>query len=177
MARAVKASSPSPAADDSPTGAVAEMQGLYGPFGFPEKLLQRIWRDQEFLRPEARTQDGARLTILHPGRWNHLGGPDFKGARLRLDGREVSGDVEVHLRAGDWQAHGHATDPAYDGVILHVVLFPPATNWTAGAKGRRIPLFVLLPRLWAKLKAGRRRLAMRMLAMVKRFMARSPWVE
>lgn len=153
MARAVKASSPSQAADDSPTGAVAELQGLYGPFGFPEKLLQRIWRDQEFLRPEARTQDGARLTILHPGRWNHLGGPDFKGARLRLGGREVSGDVEVHLRAGDWQTHGHAADPAYDGVILHVVLFPPPTKWTAGAEGRRIPLFVLLPRLWHDLEA------------------------
>jgi hypothetical protein len=152
MARAVKSSAPLAAAIPAHGGVVEEMQGLYGPFGFPEKLLQRIWRDREFVEGGAATQDGSRLTVLHPGRWNHLGGPDFKDARLRLGGREVRGDVEVHLRAGDWVAHGHGHDPAYADVVLHVVLFPPPGTWTEGGGGRRIPVFVLLPRLWQGLE-------------------------
>ena len=114
-----------PAAPDS---AVAEMQGLEGAFSFAEKLLQKIWLRGDFDRSAAVTTDGQRVRIIHPGKWNLLGGPDFTGARLRLGeaaGRDLVGDVEVHLRAADWDAHGHARDPAYDGVVLHVVLFPP----------------------------------------------------
>jgi hypothetical protein len=66
---------------------------------------------------------------------------------LKLGGVEVTGDVELHLHAADWYAHGHAADPAYDGVVLHVVLFPPAEQFTAGAGGRAIPLLALLPLL------------------------------
>src|SRR5690606_30693192 len=111
---------------DSPAQSVTEIQGLYGAFTFPEKLLQKIWLRGDFNRSVAATTDGRRVTILHPGKWNLLGGPDFKGARLRFDdGAEVQGDIEVHLHLGDWDAHRHASDPAYDQVVLHVILFPP----------------------------------------------------
>ena len=107
-----------------PVPAVAEIQGLYGPFSFPEKLLQKIWLRGDFNRAAAVTTDGRRVTVLQPGKWNRLGGPDFRGARLRLDdGPEFTGDVELHLRASDWAAHAHVADRAYDGVVLHVVLF------------------------------------------------------
>jgi hypothetical protein len=133
------------------TPTVAELQGLYGAYGFPEKLLQKIWLQGEFNRAAAVTVDGRRVRIVQPGRWNLLGGPDFTDARLRFDeppGPEVRGDVEVHLRAPDWDAHGHAHDPAYDRVVLHVVLFPPAAGRvTRGAGGREIPVLVLLPLL------------------------------
>lgn len=134
---------------NNPTPAVAEIQGLYGAFSFPEKLLQKIWLRGDFDRARAATADGRPLRIVHPGRWNLLGGPDFRGARLRFaDGAEVTGDVEVHLRAADWEAHAHAADPAYAGVILHVVLFPPASaKATRGAGGREIPVVALLPLL------------------------------
>ncbi|MFH1497977.1 MAG: DUF2851 family protein [Verrucomicrobiota bacterium] len=126
---------------------VEEIQGIYGPFTFPEALLQKIWCRREFAPAGLTTVAGERLEVLEPGRWNHLGGPDFRDARLLIDGREVRGDVELHLHARDWQAHGHAADEAYDGVVLHVVLFPPpgTMRTTRGAAGRRIPLFVLLP--------------------------------
>ncbi|MFA6286295.1 MAG: DUF2851 family protein [Opitutaceae bacterium] len=127
--------------------AVAEVQGLYGPFSFPELLLQKIWDRRDFSERDARTLDGRTVVISHSGRWNRLSGPDFKNARMRLDGQEITGDVEVHLREADWTAHRHAHDPAYDNVVLHVVLFPPAVAWTVGSREKRIPVLVLLPLL------------------------------
>jgi hypothetical protein len=127
--------------------AVEEMPGLYAPFTFSERLLQRLWARGEFDAADARTADGRVVEILEPGKWNRLGGPDFRGARLRLGGAEIRGDVELHLRAEDWAAHAHARDPAYGGVVLHVVLFPPAETFTTGAGGAKIPLLVLLPLL------------------------------
>ncbi len=128
---------------------VTEIQGLYGAYTFPEKLLQKIWLRGDFNRRAAVTADGRGLTIIHPGKWNFLGGPDFKGARLRFEGgAELYGDVEVHLRVGDWDAHRHAADSAYDGVILHVILFPPGPGQvTRGAHGKELPILALLPLL------------------------------
>ena len=126
---------------------VAELQGLYGAFCFPERLFQQIWHRGDYNSDEVRTADGRPLAIRHPGRWNHLGGPDFIGARLRIDELEVHGDVELHLNAKDWVAHRHAEDPAYDNVVLHVVLFPCTEVFSAGAAGRRLPILCLLPRL------------------------------
>lgn len=125
------------------------MQGLYGAFTFPERLLQKIWWRGDFDRSAARTSDDRPVRVLHPGKWNLLGGPDFQGARLRWgEGPEIMGDIEVHLHAADWDAHGHARDRAYDRVILHVVLFPPGERRpTIGADGREIPVLTLLPLL------------------------------
>ncbi len=127
--------------------AVAEIQGLYGAFSFPEKLLQQIWLRGDFDHARAVTGGGELVRIIHPGRWNHLGGPDFKDARLQIGDNGVIGDVEVHLRASDWIAHGHAADSAYNNVVLHVVLFPPKELTTVGVGGRKIPELVLLPLL------------------------------
>lgn len=135
---------PKPKPTDS---AVAEVQGLYGAFFFPERLLQKIWSRRQFTEAKAQTSDGRKITVVHPGKWNHLGGPDFTNARLRIGGVETVGDVELHLNAKDWKAHGHAADSAYDNVVLHVVLFPTADTWTAGGAGRQIPVLCLLPLL------------------------------
>lgn len=128
---------------------LAEIQGLYGAFAFPEKLLQKIWLRGDFDRSALLLPDGTRVRVLYPGKWNLLGGPDFRDARLAFgDEREVTGDIEIHLRAADWDAHAHARDPAYNGVILHVVLFPPEPGKvTRGAGGVEIPVVALLPLL------------------------------
>ena len=128
--------------------AVAEIQGLYGPFTFTERLLQKIWLRGEFDAAHAVTEDGRPMRIVHPGRWNLLGGPDFRQARVRLGDKELTGDVELHLHACDWAAHGHAADGAYDRVVLHVVLFLPSGEGQARrADGSPIPTLVLLPLL------------------------------
>jgi hypothetical protein len=127
--------------------AVAEIQGLYGPFSFPEKLLQQIWLRGDFDSKRAVTTDGRWVQVVYPGRWNLMGGPDFMDARLFIGGVAVTGDIEVHLRAADWVAHRHSSDPAYANVVLHVILFPSDERATVGVEGRKIPVLVLLPLL------------------------------
>ena len=134
---------------DHPRSDLAEIQGLYGSFSFPERLLQKIWLRREFNYAGARTVSDVPIRIVQVGKWNLLGGPDFRQARLQFaDGPEIDGDVELHLRAADWDAHAHARDPAYANVILHVVLFWPEPGYvTRGSNGREIPVLALLPLL------------------------------
>lgn len=128
---------------------VAEMQGLYGPYAVHERVVQKIWMQRDFYSAGATLCDGASVEVLSPGKWNLLGGPDFKQAHLRISGCELRGDVEVHFHARDWDAHGHTADPAYGDVILHVVLFPQIeeSRVTRRADGSPIPTLVLLPLL------------------------------
>ena len=49
-------------------------------------------------------------------------------AHLIIGGREVKGDIEIHLVSSDWYHHGHHQDPRYDKVILHVVLWKSASG-------------------------------------------------
>lgn len=85
-----------------------------------ERHLQAIWYDGT-LRPQSlRTVDGAGVKVLDPGMWNLEAGPDFLHATVDVDGTRLCGDVEVHLRPGDWFVHRHARDPAYSKVVAHV---------------------------------------------------------
>ena len=128
---------------------VAELQGLYGPFTMAERVVQKIWLQRDFDHTKAVLTDGRTLEVRSTGAWNLLSGPDFRGARLILDGREIIGDVEVHFHAPDWRAHGHETDQAYDNVTLHVVLFPLGNDEKPAKRsdGALLPTLVLLPLL------------------------------
>jgi len=56
----------------------------------------------------------------------------------------VRGDVELHLVASGWRAHGHHVDPAYARVVLHVVgANDSRALTTAHAGGRAVPMLVL----------------------------------
>jgi hypothetical protein len=87
-----------------------------------ERVLRRLWLGGAWPRGLPRTSDGAPLQVVYPGRPGHGAGPDLLDAIVALlDGRLVHGDVELHVRASDWRAHGHDGDPRYARVALHVV--------------------------------------------------------
>jgi hypothetical protein len=136
------------------TDHVAEMQGLYGPFTLTERVVQKIWLRGDFDRTQLRLIDGRTLEIRTVGVWNLFGGPDFRDARLVINGESLTGDIEVHFHVADWHAHRHQLDRAYANVALHVVLFPPAPGERPAVRfdGSGIPALVLLPHLYRDLE-------------------------
>jgi len=104
---------------------VAELQGEYGLFCISEKVVQRIWTSGALDLSGMRGLGGEAIEVLRPGIWNHGAGPDFKDARIRVDGRVIDGDIELHFHQSEWFAHGHEQDPAFDDVVLHLLVFPP----------------------------------------------------
>ena len=86
----------------------------------PELDIQKQWasvrRGAEF-----RLANGGTVRVLSAGTWNRMAGPDFRNAKLELNGATLRGDIEVHGKTSDWISHGHGGDPMYADVILHVV--------------------------------------------------------
>lgn len=120
----------------------------------PEAVVQALWAQRHYEAARLRTTDGRRVEVLHPGQPNHAAGPDFVGSTLRIDGALVSGDVEVHVRSSQWEAHGHGTDAAYGRVVLHVVLHTDAATGTLRrADGTRLPEIELAPVLDGPLRS------------------------
>ena len=146
---------------------VAEAPGLYGTFSVEEKLIQQLWKNGDFMTNDLHTTGGKSLKIIDFGKWNLAEeGPDFKEARISIDGQEFAGDIEVHFEEKDWKAHGHDQDPAYARVILHVVLFPSKgkASRALSDKNERIPTLVLLPFLFQSLEEYAEEVAMEKLA-------------
>ncbi|MBC7902161.1 MAG: DUF2851 family protein [Gemmatimonadaceae bacterium] len=86
-----------------------------------ERLFQFIWQHQYFNKSELMTQQGELLSVIHPGHLNTHQGPDFLSAKIRVGETLLAGNIELHLRALDWNRHGHDKDKNYENVILHVV--------------------------------------------------------
>ena len=132
--------------------AVGEPQAAYPePARLPvrERLVRCFWFDQNLTTDDLRTEDGRKLRVLSPGWWNLEAGPDFRNAVVRLANEPIiKGDVELHVEAGDWYAHGHDRDPAYDSVILHVSLRNERGDAVVrNSQGVDVPQFILEPYL------------------------------
>lgn len=86
-----------------------------------ETLLHYVWKHKILpLRPLI-TTDGRAVEVINPGLHNTNAGPDFHGAKIKIDGTEWAGNVEIHLLTSDWFRHHHDSDATYDNIILHVV--------------------------------------------------------
>ncbi len=109
-----------------------------------ERALCQIWNSLRFRRDGLADAAGELLELVYRGRWQHGAGPDFRGALIaRGDGLLLRGDVEVHLRTADWYAHHHDRDPAFAGVILHVVLQHDPAIVTRRHDGSPVPVLTL----------------------------------
>ncbi len=86
----------------------------------PELELQALWFSGAFGR-SFRTTTGKAVSIIQFGEWNRGAGPDFIQAAVEIDGELRTGPLELDPAASDWEAHGHAVNPAFNEVILHVV--------------------------------------------------------
>jgi hypothetical protein len=86
-----------------------------------EKLLQYIWQFQHFNSRQLQTAAGEHISIIQRGTFNYNQGPDFINARIKVADTVWAGNIELHVKASDWDLHSHSSDPNYKNIILHVV--------------------------------------------------------
>ena len=92
------------------------------------------------------TTDGRSVEVVQLGWWNHGAGPDFRDCAVKIDGLLFRGSIELDPEARDWERHGHAENPAYEDVVLHLCLKPAeAEFFTRTASHRLIPQVLLVP--------------------------------
>ena len=103
----------------------------------PEIVLHYIWEHCLWAGFEQYTTDGKKVDILSVGEHNRDAGPDYSHARIRIDGHEWVGNIEIHVCASDWTKHHHHLDKAYDNIILHVVR--TADKPIYNSKGELVP--------------------------------------
>ncbi len=111
-----------------------------------EAELAARWSAGMWRGATLQSERGETFRVVFEGRHGGGAGPDFRDAVLaRPDGSHLYGDIELHLRPAGWHAHGHADDPHYNGLALHVVLRRGARDPTETplASGRAVPLVVL----------------------------------
>ncbi len=103
----------------------------------PEIVLHYIWEHCLWAGFKQQTTDGRSVEILSVGTHNRDAGPDYSHARIRIDGKEWVGNIEIHVCSSDWIKHHHHVDKAYDNVILHVVR--TADKPIYNARGELVP--------------------------------------
>ena len=104
--------------------------------------MVEIWQ-QLMDRAELTTAGGEPIRIIYPGRKNDDRGADFRDAVIATSQGIIKGDIEVHVKSSDWQAHRHHQDPAYNRVILHVVMWHNSQAATELHNGKTAPILAL----------------------------------
>ncbi len=106
----------------------------------PSELeLQALWFAGAFGR-DFRTTSGNSVRIVQFGEWNRGAGPDFIQAAVEIDGTLHTGPLELDPVPSAWEAHGHAVNPAFNNVVLHVVFQTDARrNFIRTGEHREVP--------------------------------------
>lgn len=116
-----------------------------------EALFHHVWAERLFRSDFLTTTEGIPLRIHSSGALHVGDGPDFRHATISLDHLRWEGDIELHVRCRDWYHHRHHQDPAYNNVILHVVLMPEHAAPVRRQDGTFAPTMVLFPHVNAQL--------------------------
>lgn len=118
--------------------AAREESLLTVPRKLSEHEVQAHWFAGNFGRDFTAT-DGRRVRLVQFGVWNHEAGPDFADAAVAFDGGEpVRGCIELDLDIRDWERHGHAQNPNYQDVVLHVFAQAASTEFFARTSNHRL---------------------------------------
>ncbi|AFM06052.1 Protein of unknown function (DUF2851) [Bernardetia litoralis DSM 6794] len=118
-----------------------------------EQFLHYIWKFQYFDKANLLTEDGNELQIISLGIHNQDdAGADFEDAVLKITDTkdkknimEWQGTIEIDTYGFNWESHNHATNEAYENVILHVVWKNPKEVYRKN--GSKIPVLVLEKRI------------------------------
>lgn len=110
-----------------------------------EQFLHYIWKFQYFDKTDLETENKEKIKILSAGTHNHDAGADFEDAILEIDQIEWQGTIEIDTFGFNWESHHHATNAAYENVILHVVWKNPKEIFRAN--GSKVPVLVLENRI------------------------------
>lgn len=86
-----------------------------------ESFLHYLWKMKLLDAQQMKTTEGETISILKPGEYNTDAGPDFINAKIKIGNTTWAGNIEIHVRANEWNQHKHQHDAAYENVILHVV--------------------------------------------------------
>ncbi|UCC17379.1 MAG: DUF2851 family protein [Dehalococcoidales bacterium] len=108
-----------------------------------EQQFREVWQRCEIAGRTFVAENGMTVRVIYPGRPNDGQGADFRDAVIITDKKLRTGDVEFHLRSGDWRGHHHHLDPLYNRVILHVVKQHNSNQGTVLQNGNEIPVVVI----------------------------------
>ena len=108
-----------------------------------EEFLYYLWENR-LIDKALQTTEGEQVEIVATGYRNTDSGPDFLEAKVKIGDKLWAGHVEIHVKASDWNRHGHQNDKAYKNVILHVV-------YENDSKMNDIPTLELKGRFYATL--------------------------
>jgi hypothetical protein len=106
-----------------------------------EKVITSIW--QRWLVPKLFSDIGEQIQVVHPGRISNVSGCDFRDAIFTINGKTITGDIEVHVKSSQWQGHGHHLDPKYNNIALHIVWWHDSQAPTLLQNGKVIPTICL----------------------------------
>jgi hypothetical protein len=106
-----------------------------------EKQVALIW--QQIVGKELTSTEGEPIEVVYPGRTNGDHGPDFRDAVIVSKSNLMQGDVEIHVKSGDWYSHGHHCDAKYNNIILHTVMWHDCHPPTLLQNGKSVPVLCL----------------------------------
>jgi hypothetical protein len=104
----------------------------------PNELeLQARWFAGDFGKHFVST-NGDKIDVVQFGTWNREAGPDFRDAAIRINGSDpIRGCIELDVTDRSWEAHDHATNPAFEETVLHVFVEKSRREFFTRTKSNR----------------------------------------